>query len=117
MAITAQTKEARRAPLPLTSRRDAWWIRPLVTSLVLGFFVIYATVRAFMNADYEWGPYLSPFYSPLITPGWTILGWTISPAIYILIFPLSSRLTCYYCRLAYYRPFSQPRMVQPGVMS
>ncbi|HET6260839.1 MAG TPA: succinate dehydrogenase, partial [Chloroflexia bacterium] len=32
-------------------------------------------------------------------------GWTISPAIYILIFPLSFRLTCYYYRLAYYRAF------------
>jgi hypothetical protein len=106
MAVqTAQTKEAGRAPLPLTSRHDTWWIKPLITVVVLGGFVIYATWRAFVNQDYEWGPYLSPFYSPIIAPGWSIFGWTISPALYILIFPLSFRLTCYYYRLAYYRAF------------
>jgi hypothetical protein len=105
MAITAQTKEAGRAPLPLTSREDMWWVRPLITAIVLGIFVVYGMVRALVNQDYEIGPYLSPFYSPLIVTGWTIFGWTISPAIYILIFPLSFRLTCYYYRLAYYRAF------------
>ena len=34
--------------------------------VVLGAFSIYATWRAFENQYYEWGPYLSPFYSPLI---------------------------------------------------
>jgi len=106
MAVeTAQTREAGRAPLPLTSRHDTWWIRPLVTAIVLGGFVIYATFRAFINQDYEWGPYLSPFYSPLLLFSLNIFGWTISPALYILIFPLSFRLTCYYYRLAYYRAF------------
>ncbi len=106
MAVrTAQTKEAGRAPLPLTSRHDTWWIKPLATVLVLGGFVIYATWRAFVNENFEWGPYLSPFYSPIVGLNWSIFGWTISPALYILIFPLSFRLTCYYYRLAYYRAF------------
>ena len=106
MAVnTAQTKEAGRAPLPLTARRDNWWIKPLLTVIVLGGFVLYATWRAFVNSDYEWGPYLSPFYSPLLLININIFGWTISPALYILIFPLSFRLTCYYYRLAYYRAF------------
>jgi hypothetical protein len=106
MAIrTAQSKEAGRAPLALNSRRDTWWIRPLLTVLVLGGFGLYATWRAFDNQFYEVGPYLSPFYSPLLPLHLSLGGWTISPAIYILIFPLSFRLTCYYYRLAYYRAF------------
>ena len=109
MAVqTAQRTQAgseRRAPLPLTSRRDTWWVRPLITVIVLGGFVIYATYRAFVNQNYEWGPYLSPLYSPLLPINWSIFGYTISPAFYILIFPLSFRLTCYYYRLAYYRAF------------
>ncbi len=102
---TAQSKEAGRAPLPLTSRRDAWWVRPVLTVIVLGTFVLYSTFRAFQNQFYEVGPYLSPFYSPLLGINWSIFGWNISPAVYILIFPLSFRLTCYYYRLAYYRAF------------
>jgi hypothetical protein len=106
MAVrTAQSKEARRAPLPLTSRRDTWWIKPLLTVLVLGGFVIYATWRAFENQLYEKDQYLSPLYSPLLNFNWSIFGWNISPALYILVFPLSFRLTCYYYRLAYYRAF------------
>ncbi len=50
----------------LTMRRDAWWIAPLLTAIVLGGFGIYATWRAFENKFYEVGPYLSPFYSPLL---------------------------------------------------
>lgn len=104
-APTAQSKEAGRAPLALNSRRDTWWIRPLLTVLALGGFGLYATWRAFDNQFYQVGPYLSPFYSPLLPLRLTLGGWTISPAIYILIFPLSFRLTCYYYRLAYYRAF------------
>jgi hypothetical protein len=106
MAVnTAQGKEAGRAPLPLTSRQDMWWIKPLVTVAVLGTFVLYSTYRAFEGDYFEAGPYLTPFYSPLLLFGWSIFGIKISPALYILIFPLSFRLTCYYYRLAYYRAF------------
>ncbi|MGI8587585.1 MAG: succinate dehydrogenase [Chloroflexia bacterium] len=107
MAVSAaQSKEADRAPLDLTSRRDNWWLRPLVTVLVLGAFVIYSTWRALVGQDTaQVGPYLSPFYSPLLGIHLSIFGWAISPALYILIFPLSFRLTCYYYRLAYYRSF------------
>ena len=106
MAVaTAQDKEPDRAPLALNSRRDTWWIRPLLTVIVLGGFGLYAAWRGLENQYFEVGPYLSPFYSPLLVPGWSIAGWVISPAIYILVFPLSFRLTCYYYRLAYYRAF------------
>src|SRR5689334_3919284 len=106
MAVnTAQSKEARRAPLPLTARHDNWWVKPLITVVVLGGFVIYSAWRALENQYYETGPYLSPFYSPLFGFNLSIFGWNISPALYILAFPLAFRLTCYYYRLAYYRAF------------
>src|SRR5256885_14168083 len=76
-----------------TMRRDAWWRELIPVVIVLGGVGIYATVRAFEGAYYEWGPYLSPFYSPLIDPHhrW----WTFSSAILILGAPLGFRATCY----------------------
>src|SRR5713101_3300630 len=86
-----------------TLRRDAWWIEILPVIIVLGGFGVYATFRAIENAYYSWGPYLSPFYSPLIDPQhhW----WPFSPALLILAGPLGFRVTCYYYRKAYYRAF------------
>src|SRR6266567_787694 len=86
-----------------TMRRDAWWLELIPVVIVLGAFGIYATVRAFEGAYYEWGPYLSPFYSPLIDAQhhW----WPFSPALLILAGPLGFRVTCYYYRKAYYRAF------------
>jgi hypothetical protein len=82
-------------------RRDAWWVELVPVIVVLGAFSIYATWRAFENDFYQWGPYLSPFYSPLIKPSW----WPLSPALLILGGPLGFRATCYYYRKAYYRAF------------
>ena len=86
-----------------TLRRDAWWVEIAPVVLVLGAFAVYATLRAFEGHYYSWGPYLSPFYSPLIDPGhrW----WPFSPALLILAGPLGFRATCYYYRKAYYRAF------------
>ncbi len=103
-----------RAQLPArTLRRDRWWAPVLGTGLVLAAFVAYATWAAFANSHYYRRPYISPFYSPCLAascPGpvrWFSLDvarW-VSPALYILIFPLGFRLTCYYYRKAYYRSF------------
>ena len=49
-----------------TARRDRWWGQPLVVFLALGAFIVYATWAAFQNDHFEYGPYLSPFYSPLL---------------------------------------------------
>ena len=86
-----------------TLRRDPWWIEILPIILVMGGFSIYATLRAFEGKFYSWGPYLSPFYSPLIDHDhhW----WPFSPAILILAGPLGFRATCYYYRKALYRAF------------
>ena len=97
-------------------RRDTWWIQPLLTVIVLTAFVVYATWRTFENNYYMTdgshaflsgavGDLLSPLYSPLIAVNWSIFGLHVSPALLILPFPLSFRLTCYYYRKAYYRSF------------
>src|ERR671910_1507951 len=95
-----------------TRRTDAWWAQPLVTALVLGTFIVYATWAALVNRDYYVEPYLSPFYSPCRAENcehttWSLVGdwWTLSPALLILPIPLGFRLTCYYYRKAYYRAF------------
>jgi hypothetical protein len=85
----------------ITLRRDTWWVAPLVTAAVLGAFGIYSTWRAFANADFLYGHYISPFYSPYILASW----WPLSPALLILWAPLGFRATCYYYRKAYYRSF------------
>jgi hypothetical protein len=86
-----------------TQRRDAWWVELVPPAVLLTLFGVYATLRAFEGAYYEFGPYLSPFYSPLIDPEhrW----WPFSPALLILAAPLGFRTTCYYYRKAYYRAF------------
>lgn len=108
-----------------TLRTDTWWVQPLITVLVLTGFIAYATYRTFENnyflTQIEWvggqwletakwksgevGYLLSPFYSPLFLVDWRIFGFHVSPALLILPFPLSFRLTCYYYRKAYYRSF------------
>ena len=97
-----------------TSRRDNWWIQPLVVFLGLGTFIVYSTWAAFQNANYEFGPYISPFYSPLLfgdsphawfgaRPSW--LPAFVSAAMLILWAPGGFRFTCYYYRGAYYKAF------------
>ncbi|MGI9078014.1 MAG: succinate dehydrogenase [Gemmatimonadaceae bacterium] len=99
-----------------TLRRDAWYVQPLIVFIILSSFLIYATWAAFQNAHYEFGPYLSPFYSPVLfgdSPhSWFGLkpaswpGWLpFSPALLILPFPALFRFTCYYYRGAYYKAF------------
>ena len=88
-------------PLFATARRDTWWIGPLATAVGLLIFVVYVTWAGLIGVHYQWGPYLSPLYSPLINPEW----WPFSPAIFILWAPGGFRLTCYYYRKAYYRAF------------
>ena len=91
----------------LTFRTDAWWVEPLLTLIILGSFGMYATWAALQGVNYQWGPYLSPFYSPNLVewfPQW-FGSWPFSPAVLILPFPLVFRATCYYYRKAYYRSF------------
>jgi hypothetical protein len=97
-----------------TMRTDAWWVRPVIIVIVLGSFLAYANWAAWQGDHYQFGNYLSPFYSPLLfgnssfswfgaRPAW-FPAW-ISPALLILPFPGLFRVTCYYYRGAYYRSF------------
>jgi hypothetical protein len=99
--VTTSARDLQERGFGATLRRDPWWVAPALTALVLGSFGIYATWAAWTGTHYEWGPYLSPFYSPLLRPSW----WPLSPAFLILVFPLGFRMTCYYYRKAYYRAF------------
>ena len=108
-----------------TVRSDGWWVAPLLSLGVLSAFVAYATWAAFVGEHYYADPYLSPFYSPVLFTDLTAAGaappahawlgqwpswWPdfipASPALIILVFPLSFRFTCYYYRKAYYRAFA-----------
>lgn len=92
-------------PAAQLKRHDAWWLQPLLVFLGFGAFIVYTTYRAFENANFEFGPYLSPFYSPKIATDWMVFGRHFSPALFILPVPLLFRGTCYYYRKAYYRAF------------
>jgi hypothetical protein len=84
-----------------TSRKDGWWVGPLLTGLGLAAFVVYTTWAGLAGDHYKWGPYLSPLYSPEFLFSW----WPLSPAIFVLWAPAGFRVTCYYYRKAYYRAF------------
>jgi len=86
-----------------TPQDNHGWIQIVPVIVVLGGFGVYATFRAFEGAYFQWGPYLSPFYSPLIDVHHHY--WPFSPALLILAGPLGFRVTCYYYRKAYYRAF------------
>ncbi|EID12840.1 hypothetical protein [Mycolicibacterium phlei] len=112
-----------RAQIPQrTLRTDRWWQSPLLVDLGFAAFIIYATVRAFMQNHYYVAEYhyLTPFYSPCVVkwneatqsgciPEASHFGqflpdvWWLPYAAVSLPFLLLFRLTCYYYRGAYYR--------------
>jgi hypothetical protein len=108
-----------------TLRLDAWWVGPTLTVLALSGVGAYMTWAAFQGAHYYASPYLSPLYSPVLFvdstaagaaplwhawlgewPSWWPSFVPVSPALLILMFPGSFRVTCYYYRKAYYRAFA-----------
>jgi len=102
MAVAPKAIEREPLRIAVEARRhDAWWVEPLIVVVVLAGFSVYATWAAFQGKHYEFGNYLSPFYSPLLKPKW----WPLSPALLVLGAPLGFRGTCYYYRKAYYRAF------------
>ena len=92
-----------------TFRTDKWWLQPAITVAVLLSFIVYATFRALENGKYFAAPLISPFYSPCLAQNcvkgstsfvgtffgaYHIFGMTVSPSLFILIFPLAVRMTC-----------------------
>ncbi|MEN0066529.1 MAG: succinate dehydrogenase [Myxococcota bacterium] len=107
-----------------TTRTDQWWVGPTLTLAGLVAWGIYYTWAALQAQHYYVGPYLSPFYAPLLFTDITAVGsapvehawfgvwpswwpeWIpASPALLIFLFPATFRATCYYYRKAYYRSF------------
>src|SRR5579862_1400577 len=118
MSAQLQSTAGGEKSLPNLQRRDAWWVAPATFFVVFSLFGIWTTFRAFQNNDFYTAPYLSPFYSPTIPLKWHIAGYAVSPALYILIFPLCFRLSCYYYRKSIYRAYiADPAgcaVVEPG---
>lgn len=91
-----------------TARKDAWWVHPLLVFLGYFAFIVYSTWAGLQGDHYTFGPYLSPFYSPVLAttaPGWWPAFIPFSAAMLILWAPGGFRLTCYYYRGAYYKAF------------
>ena len=116
MSVSAAPVRFVRRGFGETSRRDTWWIQPLLVFLGFSAFIVYSTWAAFQGNHYTSGPYLSPFYSPeifgdsphswfgpkpAVWPAWL----PFSPALLILPIPGIFRFTCYYYRGAYYKAF------------
>ncbi|GAC1397473.1 MAG: hypothetical protein NVSMB52_11130 [Chloroflexota bacterium] len=103
--MTAEAPRLARGDAPRTMPgRGNWWVQPVTVAVVFTLFVIYSTWSIlFASGGHRWeaGPYLSPFYSPLIKIG----AWPLSSAILVAWIPLGFRGTCYYYRKAYYRAF------------
>ncbi len=99
--MSSTTIEKSREKNELALRKDAWWLEPTLNVIALVSFIIYATWAALQNAHYEYGPYVSPFYSPHLSFSW----WNFSPAFLILWIPAGFRASCYFYRRVYYRSF------------
>ena len=97
-ATAVGVAEALRRRYGLTHRVDRWWLEPALVGSVLFIFIAYSSVSAILGDTWEFevGPYLSPFYEPLIRPD-ALPHW-FSPALLVLWAPLSFRTTCYYYR-------------------
>lgn len=84
--------------------RGNYWIQPVAVAVGFTLFIIYSfwSVGLASGAHgWERGPYLSPYYSPLIK----LPGWPLSSAFLVAWVPLAFRGTCYYYRKAYYRAY------------
>ncbi len=120
-ALPSPQQLSKQIPFGANSRRDNWWIEPLLNFIGFTAFMIYSmwvTFTPHLNISglgdvlsYKWPPvgsteaagwvYLSPFYSPEFGGEW----WKYSPAILVLWMPLGFRATCYYYRKMYYRTY------------
>jgi hypothetical protein len=75
------------------------WLYPTTVVVALTLFGVYTAWAVLFQPVAEFGPYLTPFESPLIKLG------AIPPGILVVWAPLVFRGTCYYYRKAYFRSF------------
>jgi len=106
--MTAANPSAEARGFGATSRRDAWWVAPLLAGAGLSVFGVYSLVAAVEGSHYLYrgggAHYLSPFYSPDLHSMFGV-NPPFSFAFLVLWAPLGLRVTCYYYRKAYYRSF------------
>jgi hypothetical protein len=102
--MTAEARVA-RDPVPrAVPGQRTYWIQPAIIATAFTLFIAYGIWSVIIAAGgrvWEHGPYLSPFYSPLIKLSW----FPLSSALLVAWAPLGFRATCYYYRKAYYRAF------------
>ena len=123
--MTQQTQtQSHSTSFASTNRTDLWWLEPFLTGAGFLCFVVYTTWAMLAAGHYYFAPYLSPLYSPTLFvepsmpgsvpvehawlglwPGWWPKFLPPSPAMFILMGPLSFRLTCYYYRKFYYKSY------------
>lgn len=62
-----------------TTRKDGWWVQPLLTFMGLGAFIVYGTWAALQGDHYVYqgngANYLTPFYSPLLWEAANVGSW------------------------------------------
>src|SRR5438045_1989834 len=101
--MTVQVRSAPRSGAhPVTQShslpgRGLWWVQPVSVAVGFTLFVSYAAWSVlFGSGGHHWevGPYLSPFYSPLLKISW----FPLSSAILVAWAPLGFRASCYYYR-------------------
>jgi hypothetical protein len=100
-----------------TSRRDAWWLFPVVWGTAFIVAALYLNWGLLQPHDYWAAPYLTPLASPLLfgegphawfgpgKPSWWPASLPLMPGILIGFFPLAFRATCYYYRGSYYKAY------------
>src|SRR5947209_11741704 len=102
--MTVEANSVRQPAARTMPGRGNWWVYPVTVAIGFTLFIIYSAwsvATGKLNQDWAVGPYLSPFYSPVISPTW----WPLSSAFLVAWVPLGFRATCYYYRKAYYRAY------------
>ena len=107
--MAVSTTAAPSRPEPRTDSAGApWWAYSaffMGAQTIFGIYVLLVVMLDFSHP--EAGPYLSPFFSPLL-PAATIGSFILSPGIFIVWSPLAFRASCYYYRKSYFRAFLAP---------
>ena len=98
-----------------TTRRDAWWIQPLVVFLGLSAFIVYATWAAFQGDHFGTVLPVAVLFAGALRrlsarlvraeAGMVAGVAALLAALLILWAPGGFRFTCYYYRGAYYKAF------------
>jgi hypothetical protein len=95
--------------LGATTRRDRWWVQPVLVVTALTLFGIYTILRVITATKYPGittdGAHLqSPMFSPNLA---NLIGFhtTLPWSLLVLWAPLGMRTTCYYYRKSIYRSF------------